>query len=321
MPAVEELDTHAQPADVAIPHDVRPNHRALPRVRACAQRSLLRAMVPVQSWLGPRRLDAFGILMYHRTTPRVASAPFPTWNVTPRRFRQQMEGLLKRGFTGRSLRDVIALHRNHEPIPPRTFVVTFDDGYQNNYLHARPILEELGIPATIFVATAYLDGDGPFPSDDWPAAGSSRVPSSCWGPLTTEQCAAMLEGGLIDIGTHTHTHDDFRGRPAELEADLRTSLGVLQSRLGLGDATFAFPYGTPRLGFCSPQMTRAARRAGVLCSLTTESAVVTSRADRFAWGRFAAEQSDTAATLAAKLDGWYSFARDAWHSFSLRKDA
>ena len=43
------------------------------------------------------------------------------------------------------------------PIPRKTFVVTFDDGYVNNLTQALPILTRLGVPATVFVATAYLD--------------------------------------------------------------------------------------------------------------------------------------------------------------------
>ena len=53
------------------------------------------------------------------------------------------------------------------------FAITFDDGFENNYVNAWPVLKELNLPATIFVATKYLDSDVPFPFDDWSAAGSS----------------------------------------------------------------------------------------------------------------------------------------------------
>ena len=65
---------------------------------------------------------------------------------------------------------------NLAAIPSNVFAVTFDDGYENNYLNALPILRELNVPATIFVATKYLDTDRPFPFDDWSAAGKSGVP-------------------------------------------------------------------------------------------------------------------------------------------------
>ncbi len=265
--------------------------------------------------LGSRHDDAFGILMYHRVTPHIAGVPTPTYNVTPRRFHAQLSGLLSRGYRAWPLRRVIEYSQNGLPIPRKTFVVTFDDGYENNYHEAWPILESLKIPATIFVATAYLDSAHPFPCDDWTAAGTNRVPVSSWRPLSTAQCVEMHAHGLIEFGSHTHTHADFRNRPQALYQELKTSLDCLRSRLGMNDATFAFPFGTKRLGFSGPVLADAARKAGVLCSLTTEEDLILPASDPFDWGRFTVNESDAAATLAAKLDGWYSFLRGVWRRY------
>jgi len=56
-----------------------------------------------------------------------------------------------------SLADGLAL-LDAGTIPPRTFTVTFDDGYADNATLAAPILAECGVPATFFVATGFLDG-------------------------------------------------------------------------------------------------------------------------------------------------------------------
>jgi peptidoglycan/xylan/chitin deacetylase (PgdA/CDA1 family) len=223
-----------------------------------------------------------------------------------------MRGLLARGYRPWPLRRVLEYRRVGWPIPPRTFVVTFDDGYENTYHFAWPVLKAHRIPATIFLATAYLDGDAPMPCDDWPAAGSPHVPSVSWKPLSTRQCAEMLKQRLVELGTHTHTHADFRDRPDALREDLLISLDVLQERFGLTGATFAFPYGDQGLGFCSPRLTEVARELRLLCSLTTESEPVTPERDPFDWGRFPVEATDTAATLAAKLDGSYGRVRKVW---------
>jgi peptidoglycan/xylan/chitin deacetylase (PgdA/CDA1 family) len=249
---------------------------------------------------GSRAGAAFGILTYHRVTHHPGRGPAPTWNVTPPRFRAQLEGLLARGYRPCSLRDALALSGRGEAPPPGTFVVTFDDGYENVYRHAWPVLRDLGIPATVFLTTAYLDGDGPFPFDDWPAAGAGHVPPESWKPLTTSQANEMLAGRLIDLGTHTHTHSVFRNQPEFLRRELLTSLDVLRERFGLADATFSFPF-----GIFGPDLVAAARRSGVLCSLTTRAALVEPGSDPFEWGRFTVEESDTGATLAARLDGWY----------------
>src|SRR5262249_41732815 len=82
---------------------------------------------------------------------------------------------------------------------------------------------------------------------------------------------------------------------------------VLRARFGLGAVTFSFPF-----GIAGPELTDAARQSGVLCGLTTEQVPASLREDPFTWGRFGIEESDTAVTIAAKLDGWYSLARRIW---------
>jgi peptidoglycan/xylan/chitin deacetylase (PgdA/CDA1 family) len=211
------------------------------------------------------------------------------------------------------LRQVLTWRASGQPAPPGSFVVTFDDGYENVYHHAWPVLRALKVPATLFLPTAYLDQPGPFPFDDWPGAGTG--PPEAWRPLTTRQCAELSADGLIDLGSHTHTHAVFRDRPDDLFEDVAASLRVLRERFGLADATFAFPF-----GIAGPRLADAVRRAGVLCALTTESALAHPAGDPFAWGRFTVTEADSAASLAGKLDGWYNLARSAWRWCRRMKD-
>jgi len=304
-------------AGTTVPESLRCDHSLAARLGRWKQPLGARAAVPFSRLFGPRVQETFGILMYHRIARRTSGIPCPTWNVTPAKFRAQLAGLLKRGYRAWPLKEIIEVHQSGGTIPARTFVVTFDDGYANNFHHARPILQELGVPATIFLATAYLDSVEPFPCDDWSAAGSPDVPVESWQPLSTDQCRTMLDEGLIELGAHTHTHADFRNRPEAIKDDLLTCLGLLRDRFGIEAPTFAFPYGTKHLGFAGPPLSDAVRQTGVRCSLTTESETVSSTDDPFDWGRFTAEQSDTPATLAAKLDGWYTAARRLWRRRSI----
>jgi peptidoglycan/xylan/chitin deacetylase (PgdA/CDA1 family) len=169
------------------------------------------------------------------------------------------------------------------------------------------VLRELGVPATIFLATAYLDSPQPMPFDDWTAAGSPQVAREAWQALSTSQCEEMFDSGLIDLGTHTHTHRDFRHRDDAFRQDLDTSLALLRNRFGLFDATCSAPY-----GFVTPAMAAAAHEASLRCMLTTDDRLVRPGDDPFAWGRFSVEATDTPADLAARLDGWYGLARDVW---------
>ena len=270
------------------------------RVASAGGSALYRAM-------GRRSSPGFGILLYHRTAPLTPGLPPPTWNVPPQQFRRQIEGLLAAGWRIWPLRRLIDCVESGRAIPERVTAVTFDDGYQNSYLHAWPVLDELSVPATVFVATAFVGSRAPFPFDDWGAAWHDQAPPACWRPLTWGECRAMESSGLVEIGTHTHTHRDCRGEASVLLAELERSKRQLDVHLGARAPLFAFPYGAPEVGFADLEQLQAARSAGVRCALTTQGAVVRKGASPFGWGRFEVTASDTAATIEAKLAGWYDW--------------
>ncbi len=306
--SAQAVRTWGRPAGHAVAGPLFPHHSRLVRTTHLVKRRVAARMaLAADGFLPPRRAEGFGVLMYHRIAEKTGGLAAPTWNVPPGDFRRQLAELLARGYQPWPLREVLARHKAGEPIPPRTFVVTFDDGFECLYHEAWPILKELGVPATIFLPTSYLDSDAPLPFDDWSAAGSSRVEAAAWRPLSTAQCAEMLAGGLVQLGTHSHVHADFRGRPELLCRDLLRSLSVLQERFGMTAAPFAFPY-----GFADDDLVAAARHSGVLCGLSDENELISPGSDPSCWGRLIVEEGDTAAVLAAKLDGWYSLLRRAW---------
>jgi peptidoglycan/xylan/chitin deacetylase (PgdA/CDA1 family) len=250
-----------------------------------------------------------GILTYHHVAKQVASDPF-LLNVTPQRFREQIEGLIRFGYRACSLRDVVACHRENRALPDESFIVVFDDGHHSVYENAWPVLRDLGVPATIFLATGYLDRDTPLPFDTC-QTGLSRC-GDTRRPLTTLECEEMLGSGLIDLGSHTHTHEDFCGQPDQFAYDLTCSLQLLRGRFGLERVTFSFPYGR-----FDAEMQRILEQHQLLCAVTAECQCVTlggtgPNVDPFGWGRFGATQFDTPRTLAAKLDGWYTWLQQHW---------
>jgi peptidoglycan/xylan/chitin deacetylase (PgdA/CDA1 family) len=249
-----------------------------------------------------------GILTYHRVIRPVAGLPRPLHNVTPERFREQLSGLLRRGFRFWPLRQLLAARATGQEVPPQTVVVTFDDGYESVHAEALPVLRDLNVPATVFLNTAYLDRDDPFPIDVWGRTFRKLVPRMTYRPLSLAQCRELLQSGLVELGAHTHTHQDFRHRPAVLQQDLQTNVNFLRSQFGLQDVPFAFPFGRPRLGFTGPELMAAARKVGVSCALTLEAGVVQPESDPFGWGRFNVFHWDSSATLAAKLNGWFGWA-------------
>ena len=259
--------------------------------------------------LGSRAGDRVAILMYHRVAEERAGVPAPTWNVTPRRFREHMEGLLAAGCRVASLRAAVEASREGRAMPAGTVVITFDDGYRNNHLHAWPVLRELRLHATIFVPTAFVGSAEPLPFDGWGLENRARVPADDWQALTWAECHEMEASGVIEIGSHSHRHLDFRGDAARFRADADESAATLRSQLAgpHRDLLFAFPYGGRDLGYASDQLVDVARSAGFACALTTETELVDPRTSPFGWGRLEAVASDTGATLAAKVAGWYEW--------------
>jgi len=102
-----------------------------------------------------RHEDPFLILIYHRV---IEPRPFNLESTAPCAFEGQMR-YLARHFQVAPLAEIIERTRSGAPIPPRSLAITFDDGYEDNYTHAFPVLRALGLPATIFLTTGWIDTD------------------------------------------------------------------------------------------------------------------------------------------------------------------
>lgn len=236
-------------------------------------------------------------------------------NVPPDRFAAQLEHLLEAGYRFACVGEAVAAARAGVPAPPRQVVVTFDDGFMNLHRNVLPVLERLGVPATVFVATAFLDSGEPFPFDDWGRRHRDQAPPVAWQPLSWAQCRELERSGLVEIGSHTHTHRNFKGRPEVFAQDLATSLELLERHLGPGPRTFSFPFGSVRRGFAGPELVEAAKAAGVTCSLTTEIELADPRSSEFGWGRLEVGEHDTGAVVEAKLHGHYAWMGAAREGF------
>lgn len=260
-----------------------------------------------------------GILVYHRVSPLVSGFERPTMNVTPGSFRTQLAGLVSRGYSVWSMSQLLAARNASARVPPRTVVITFDDGFENTCEYAWPILRELKLPSTVFLATAFLDTDAPFPFDRWGVEHAGLVPIATYRPLRTRQVLEMKDSGLMEFGAHTHSHQDFRGRYDAFHADLQECVETLERQFDLPRPTFAFPFGRRHVGYVDDRLIECARTSGVVCALTTEAQPVHPESDPFGWGRFNVYDWDTPATLQAKLEGHFGWAPRLQERFSSRR--
>ncbi len=98
------------------------------------------------------------ILMYHMIAEPQTSAE-ARYACPPARFRRHMKFLRTRGYQPVSLRDFDRYAAADAPIPAKAVAVTLDDGFLDNYENALPVLQEYGIPATVFMVSG-LAGRG-----------------------------------------------------------------------------------------------------------------------------------------------------------------
>lgn len=109
-----------------------------------------------------------------------------------------------------------------------TVTVTFDDGTGDFVDEALPILVEHGVPATLYLATDFIESQRMFPDDGV--------------PLSWAGAAEALSTGLVTIGSHSHTHCLFdRITPQEAADDLDRSIDLIGERLGVRAEHFAYP--------------------------------------------------------------------------------
>jgi peptidoglycan/xylan/chitin deacetylase (PgdA/CDA1 family) len=170
--------------------------------------------------------------------------------VTPDRLERQLAMLVRRGYRGVTFERAVTA-----PPASRTLAVTFDDGYRSVLTHARPILDRLGLPATVFVSTDFVDIDGPmhWPGiDDW--LGSAHEDEL--RGMTWEQLGALRDAGW-EIGSHTCSHPRLsRLADAPLARELSESRRACEARFGTC-RTLALPYGDG-----DARVLAAAREAG-----------------------------------------------------------
>jgi len=178
------------------------------------------------------------LLIYHHVAPVHAipkSQPADeAWNLnhTPEEFEAQLTALRSAGFYFSTLQGVVGRINSGEEEDPRSLVVTFDDGWMDQFAHAVPILKRLNIPAIFFVTTNHLRPEG--------AKDARRMPA--------EVLSSLVQDGM-EIGAHSRSHPDLAALgAAAIESEVRGSKDDLESALGRGVEFFAYPGGSFNAG-------------------------------------------------------------------------
>ena len=148
------------------------------------------------------------VLMYHSVAPEIPGWAFKYLSLDPAMFEDHVATLAGAGFNPVDLRDLHAYVSGQRSLPPRSIVLSFDDGYLDNWVFAFPILKKYGFKATIFVTTDFIDPrDLARPTlEDVRDGRADRKDLSWAGFLSVPEMKQMLASGLIDIQCHGKTH-------------------------------------------------------------------------------------------------------------------
>lgn len=273
-----------------------------------------RRVARLHTWLRPRSTSRFALFSLHAIAPATSDMA-----VSPPRFRRQLAALLQAGY--RCLEFDEMLRAVNEPAFLRrpAFGLTFDDGYRSVYEEAWPVLEELGLPATIFVTVDFLDGKVAPPwRSSHPALVREYVDNAVhFRPLEWSHLREMARSKRIRIGSHSVSHL-LMGRldGAALRAELRRSKDVLEDRLGVPVSLFSYPFGVARYGGYSRASEAAVREAGFLCSCTSEiGRVRTGSGNPYLLPRISLVEEDTGLDACAKAAGAYDWVGVAQRTF------
>jgi peptidoglycan/xylan/chitin deacetylase (PgdA/CDA1 family) len=210
----------------------------------------------------------------------------------PDAFRNQFAAQMR--LVSRIARPVSVDDLNRLPEDTHSVAITFDDALDTVVTTAVPVLELLGIPATVFVVTETL-GTTP----EWGKtyyAPEERV-------MSEEQLRSLPK--LIRVGSHTLTHPDLAAVSEETAArEIRGSREKLERLLQRPVTLFGFPYGS-----FNDAAVRLCREAGYERVFTTEPAMVPQNANEFAVGRVAADPWDWPLEFRLKMLGAYCWTR------------
>jgi peptidoglycan/xylan/chitin deacetylase (PgdA/CDA1 family) len=226
------------------------------------------------------------IMMYHSVSE---NPPPQTASIKPDRFREHMEYLEKYHYNVITLAELVKGIKEDRVFPHDTVVITFDDGYRDNYTTAVPILREHSYTATFFVPTAKIDTPG---------------------RLTWDDAKDMLLTGM-QFGSHGHRELYL---PEVSQEDQRSEIydskKLFKDRLNMDAQFYSYPVG----GF-SQAIKDMLKKAGYIAACATNRGTDRYNHDVYELNRIRfGDKDDSEFILWAKLSGFYNIFRSLRNS-------
>lgn len=200
------------------------------------------------------------ILMYHHVgdLPPGADAVRKSLTISQSEFEAQIKYLAEQGYTTIHLTTLMEHLQTGTPLPEKPLVLTFDDGYDDNYTNVFPTLKDYGFVGTFFVIGAPTDYGSP-------------------GYLRWEQILEMYDNGM-EIGAHSLTHRYNLGqmRPSTQDGEIKNDHKLMVDHLPNWTPIFSYPSGS-----YNAYTIELLKQLGYAAAVTTNQGTLQSSADPF----------------------------------------
>lgn len=235
------------------------------------------------------------VLMYHK----IPDAPLATKHqiyVTKEKFAQHLAYFKRRQLTPITFADYLQFATGERPLadfPARPIILTFDDGYLDNYTNLLPLMQQYG-----YCGVLYLLGDFDVRYNKWDADFDPTEPRS--EIMDAAQKRAFVAAGW-EIGAHTMSHPRLTTLPLpEAAAEISQSKAALEAALQTRIVSFAYPYGD-----LNEDVKAAVRAAGFAFGVATDTGGLRLEDDRMQVFRVNMFPHETPGSLFKKTATWY----------------
>jgi peptidoglycan/xylan/chitin deacetylase (PgdA/CDA1 family) len=232
------------------------------------------------------------ILMYHSVSDH-ATPKYSPFAISPTLFAQQMEYLRQHNYTPITVTRFMEIRAGGEqPLPAKPVLLTFDDGLEDFYTGALPILQQYNFPATLYVVTGFMNGTSRWLLSE----GEGNRPMLSWGQLAEIQAAG------VECGGHTQTHPQLDTVSlARAKDEITQCKKILEDHLGQTIRSFAYPY-----GYHTNAVKQAVQDAGYTSACAVKYEMCSENTDRFALKRLMVGPTTNLTALEALLTTGYT---------------
>lgn len=189
--------------------------------------------------------------------------------ITPMQFEEDIKYLKEKGYTGVFISDLIAYVEKGTPLPEKPILITFDDGYYNNYLYAYPILKKYNTKAVFSLIGKY--------SEQYSETGEENA---YYTHITWEQAREMADSGLVELQNHSYdlhslehrkgarklSNESIEDYQRMLYGDLQKTDTLIYENTGYKPTAFTYPF-----GYISSESIMVLEEMGYKASVSSES--------------------------------------------------